>query len=542
MKLKLQALLVGALFSTLSAATTFAAPKSSSDKRTQRLPIALDGALTVDNPVGNVEVIGTADRDMEVSTVWTIRGVDDDAVKEGKRQTQVLIGGNLSSRVVRTIISDSLNKRWSISANYTIRVPRSIHVNITSHSGESIKVTNISGNLNVKNVNGSIYLYAILGRTSVDTINGNIYANYHLRPTTNAVFSSVNGQVEVRAPRDSALIWQAETLRGDILSTVGLTGRFERRQSGTRFVGSMNGGSSPVLHTATMMGSAYLLGTDVPTALAASVLPTKPPQGRPPNQDVGALLRRISSTLLVQPPTASTFVAQRNVIDGDFQFQTTMGNVFMGEVRGSADITTRAGEIVLGRVLGRCSVISLGGPINLGDIHGDLVARTAAGDVNVRAARKGGVLATEGGNIQLIYAGEPVTLHSGGGDITLHQASARVKADTKSGDINITVDPRSRTETIEAQTVGGNVSLNLPRGFAADLDITVLTSTNNAERIHSEFGTLSIIKEQVGNRTRIRGIGKINGGGERIQISVDEGDVHIKSQAVRQVIATPARQ
>ena len=524
-----------------------AAPERSvTERRSQRVPISPDGAVVIDNGVGSVEVTGTSDRDMEVTAVWTIRGVDNAALQEGKRQTQIIVGGNLQTRIVRTIANVPANRRWSLSVNYTLRVPRSVDVSISNTSvqtTETIKVTNIAGNVRVKNVNGPIQLFSILGPMRIESINGNIFSNYTLRPTTNALFWTVNGQVEIRAPRDSALIWQAETLKGDVLTTLPLRPHVERRQSGTRFHGVLNGGTSPILRTVSMMGRVYLLPNDVQIASARSVLPreTAVAQGRPPNEDVGVLLRRISSTLLLQPPSARTFVAQRNVIDGNFEFQTTMGNVFMGEIRGEADIATRAGEIVLGRVLGRCSVISLGGPINLGDIQGELVARTAAGDVHVRAARKGGVVFTEGGNIHVIYAGGPITLHSGGGDVTLRQASGPVKADTKSGDITITVDPQSRTETIDAQTIRGNVTLNLARGFAADLDITVLTSTANADRIHSEFGTLSIIREQVGNRTRIRGIGRINGGGGKVTLTVDEGDVHIRSQSVPQIVIAPVR-
>jgi hypothetical protein len=39
-------------------------------------------------------------------------------------------------------------------------------------------------------------------------------------------------------------------------------------------------------------------------------------------------------------------------------------------------------------------------------------------------------------------------------------------------------------------------------------------------------------REQVGNKTRIRATGKINGGGERVELYAEEGDIHISAQNI----------
>ena len=201
------------------------------------------------------------------------------------------------------------------------------------------------------------------------------------------------------------------------------------------------------------------------------------------------------------------------------------------EVRGWARVQTAAGEIKLGMVYGDCAVMTNGGPIDIGEVTGTLTASTDAGDVMVRSAREGGKISTAGGIIRIQYTGGPTTLQSGGGDISVRQAAGPVNAETRSGDINITADSQQKTQKVQAHTQQGSISLNLSPRFAADIDATVLTSHPNTNVIHSDFAGLTIKKEQVGDKTRIHATGKINGGGERIELFAEEGDIHISNTA-----------
>ena len=36
-------------------------------------------------------------------------------------------------------------------------------------------------------------------------------------------------------------------------------------------------------------------------------------------------------------------------------------------------------------------------------------------------------------------------------------------------------------------------------------------------------------REQIGPKTRIRAVGKLNGGGDRVSLTVDEGDIQIRT-------------
>jgi DUF4097 and DUF4098 domain-containing protein YvlB len=163
----------------------------------------------------------------------------------------------------------------------------------------------------------------------------------------------------------------------------------------------------------------------------------------------------------------------------------------------------------------------------LGDIMGQLFASTQAGDVLVRSAREGGRLFTAGGTIRVLYTGGPTLLQSGGGDIVVRQAAGPINAETRSGDINVTADPNKQTQKIEARTGHGNIVLNISPTFGADLDMMVVTSNPDANAIHSDFSGLQFKREQVSGKTRIRATGKLNGGGERVDLYAEEGDINI---------------
>jgi DUF4097 and DUF4098 domain-containing protein YvlB len=265
-------------------------------------------------------------------------------------------------------------------------------------------------------------------------------------------------------------------------------------------------------------------------------------KGSHPNS--GRSIRDVAVSDRISPPTIAAPRPSQRIqlpfVGGSWVFSAPIADVSVAEIRGSARVETGAGEIQLGVVYGSCTVTSLGGPLNLGDILGPLDARTSAGDVLVRAARYGGHIWTAGGTIRVLYTGGPLKLQSGGGDIIVRQAAGPINAETHSGDISITIDPISRTQQIEARTTEGNVILNLSPQFGADVDATVVTSDPDAIGIHSDFN-LTIRKEQVGNRTRIHATGKVNGGGERVELYAEEGDIHITSLSTAPVTVMSPR-
>lgn len=525
---------VGTLLIAATAASALAAMQSA-HKQTWSHEIEPNGSFILVNEFGNLDLVGTDDKVVKITAVRVIRGLDQAALADGRSKVEIVLGGNQNERVVRTRGQAMMSKapRWTSAVNYTIEVPRTINLDITNLYAEGVRIRDMTGRVRLNSVMGKIQLLGLRGEAIVDTINGDISSSFDRPPQADVRLSTVNGQIELRVPRQSQFRWFAQSMRGDILSNIPVQAKFTSQERSV--LANVNGTRPWVkLETIAMTGRVFLIDYDQPSNPSRSLIPTplriaetEPGSNRESSTEVTATLNRIRKKYLIQPASARTFARHDSVVLEDFEFRTTLGNVLVGEVRGTAKVFTRAGEIILGQVGGRTEVHTGGGPINLGDIGGPLLARTSAGDISVRAARKGGDLATSGGNVQVTFNGGPLTVLSGGGDIAIRQTAARVRAETRSGDISINIDKSTRTEQVDARTIGGNVLLNVPPGFAADIDATIITSEESANAIRSDFNGLSIVREKAGDRVRIRATGKLNGGGKPVQLYAEDGDIRI---------------
>jgi len=218
----------------------------------------------------------------------------------------------------------------------------------------------------------------------------------------------------------------------------------------------------------------------------------------------------------------------------NWQFVSNVMDVAVGEVHGNAHVETGAGEVDLRVVFGTCEVDSGGGPLKLGDLMGPIDVHTDAGDVTINTARQGGTASTDGGLVRVNWAGGPMNLRSGGGDIVVGQTAAPIDAATRSGDINITVSPLLKTNRLSAKSSQGNVTLIVSPSFAADIDATVVTDDSDSNRIRSDFN-LIVRRETANGKTRLHATGKINGGGERVELYAEDGSINISSQVITPV-------
>jgi len=474
----------------------------------QEWTLAPGGALEVNNAFGNVEVVGSDEPNVAAIVTKTIIGVDAKALDEGDDQTELRVGGDDRLRIVNTINPLGRNPRWSSTVDYVLRVPRAVHVTVKASTAGQIRVAGVRGNVVVTTFSGRVVLDNVIGAATVENTNGSILFVSD-RPTSNADLTSVNGDVIIVVPPTANFQWLAESLRGDIRSTIPVRGEI----MGTAFHGNVNAPGGPTLRTRTMLGAAVLLN-----------------RGSQPPQAVALSEQKQWPVKMVSDAPRQMQAAPQQLVQGRFDWKGTT-DLNVAEVRGDAFIETSAGEVRLGTVFGVCNVRSGGGPLHLGEIHGSLIAITLAGEITVDAARMGGNINTAGGIVRVLYTGGPTALHSGGGDIIVSQAVSSVTATTRSGDINLTMDWSTKTETIIAKTSKGGVTLNINPRFGAMIDATVVTSDPDTDTIKSEFPGLSIQKEQIaGGKTRIRATGKINGGGERVELSAEDGGIRIISQ------------
>ena len=132
--------------------------------------------------------------EVQATIVTTITAANDEAFQEALRHSGLLQGGDTKRRVVRTATVPAMYRQtpWSVSANWTIRMPRSASLRLSSYSSRVIRVSNLLGNVSVVNFNGSVILTNLNASTVVESVNGSIaYSTPH--PRGNVVLGTVNG-------------------------------------------------------------------------------------------------------------------------------------------------------------------------------------------------------------------------------------------------------------------------------------------------------------------------------------------------------------
>ena len=478
-----------------------------SDRTVRELPINAAGSFWIDNPTGPIDIIGTTEDKLSFTAIRTVRAPDETALAAGWSQTNIVIEGSVDTRYVRTIVPVLRTEKWKSSVAWTIHVPRSVDVKVASSTADHITISNIRGNVNIRNFNGRIVLDGVTGPTTVDTVNGNVTCNFATTPMANVHLASVNGSIDVHVPPDASFDWVGESISGLFYTTMPVRARF----AGSTLRASINSPGGPTITTSSLTGRVLILRN------GSNVMQAK------------QILGKESASPI---PQQQSGVYHQAVVEGPLIMTVPYGNIVVGQVHGMARVITGVGAIDIDAVWGDATVVSTGGPINLGDMFRAFTAHTKAGDIIVRAARDGGNVSTDGGTIRVLYSGGPILLRSGGGDIVAGQAAAAVDAETHSGDVTVTVDPNVRTAKITARThTRGNILLNLTPSFGAEIDATILTSDPDTYMVHSDFPGLTIRRESAGGKTRIHATGKINGGGERVELNAEDGEIHLAVQS-----------
>lgn len=112
------------------------------------------------------------------------------------------------------------DKGYDYKMNFTIKIPQSVHLFISTVNQGDIEVVNTSGNLAAHNVNGSIKLTNISGSTIAKTINGQVDLYYAANPSGNSTYYSLNGNINANFVKGLAAQLTFKSFNGDLFSSI----------------------------------------------------------------------------------------------------------------------------------------------------------------------------------------------------------------------------------------------------------------------------------------------------------------------------------
>lgn len=91
------------------------------------------------------------------------------------------------------------NCKWEYSGemkyDFVVKVPRAFQLSVATVNEGNIVIKDVTGRLNVNNVNGSIKLENIIGVTEARTVNGDVDLNYTQNPNDDSYYYTLNGNI-----------------------------------------------------------------------------------------------------------------------------------------------------------------------------------------------------------------------------------------------------------------------------------------------------------------------------------------------------------
>ena len=180
-------------------------------------------------------------------------------------------------------------------------------------------------------------------------------------------------------------------------------------------------------------------------------------------------------------------------------------------------VSTSGGDVSIKGVEGSVRCETSGGNLKLSSIVGDIYGETSGGDVIIRGVRGEVQGHTSGGDVRVDSVYGSVKATTSGGEVVLLRIDGKIFGETSGGNIEAGILGANRG--IHLETSGGNVSVYLPKTITADIEASTSGGSVKCDLPLMVSGKIS--EDELH--------GKVNGGGNLIQLSTSGGNIHIRS-------------
>ncbi len=235
-------------------------------------------------------------------------------------------------------------------------------------------------------------------------------------------------------------------------------------------------------------------------------------------------------------------------LNGDGKVKTSGGDIYLTRIKGkrleastsggdidadfidiNVSLSTSGGDINVGKTKSDVHLRTSGGDIEIDEVGGSLDASNSGGDIYVKLVKGACNLHTSGGDIEIDAALHNVKATTSGGDILLSAAAGSIYAHTSGGDVEVrkVLHKAFKDNSIDLASSGGNIRIYLPDNIKADIFSRITVHNKwDKNQIRSDF-PLDITKEIKGSKLIITGKGRINGGGDPVNLKTSSGNIII---------------
>jgi hypothetical protein len=208
--------------------------------------------LEVDNVFGSIDVVGGEGNQVQLVVNKTIRAESKDRMDAAKKEVmlditdqpdflKLYVNGPFRCNCNDGCDGDRHGDRgYLVKMDFQLQVPRNIEVKLKTVNSGQVTARNITGNFNVRNVNGRIDLQDIAGSGIAKTVNGGVKVTFRENPREKSDFGTINGNIELYFVRGLAGDFRFKTMNGAVYSDFEMTALpaqpVSAEHRGTKFV------------------------------------------------------------------------------------------------------------------------------------------------------------------------------------------------------------------------------------------------------------------------------------------------------------------
>ncbi|HEX2969477.1 MAG TPA: DUF4097 family beta strand repeat-containing protein [Bacteroidales bacterium] len=192
---------------------------------TLTVPLSKPGqeySLKVKNFLGQIKITGYEGKDIQISVTPEEADNNDDgrrpAEAQGMKKISTDRGYELTAKEADNNVTVNTNNFEKV-VNLELKIPQNVRLEAGTVNEGVVTIENISGDIEVNNINDDIKLTGISGSVVANTVNGDVRVSFKsIKPETPMAFSTLNGDVNVEFPADLKARVKIKSDHGDVYS------------------------------------------------------------------------------------------------------------------------------------------------------------------------------------------------------------------------------------------------------------------------------------------------------------------------------------
>jgi hypothetical protein len=204
--------------------------------------------VIVENINGSIRVTGDSGNDVRVTVREQYRA--DTAELVAKARSEVRVEMTQEGGTVRVFLDGPWRDRekrerrrgeeYHFRHDFDLQVPRDISLNLKTVNGEEVKVANVRGVWDLRNVNGRIEMTELAGHGGAETVNGTVHATFVENPRQPSRFKTLNGTIDVAFQPNLSADLRLSTMHGEAytdfdVASVGVATEVRKAEEGNRY-------------------------------------------------------------------------------------------------------------------------------------------------------------------------------------------------------------------------------------------------------------------------------------------------------------------